>query len=115
MSCHMKADLLVDATLSDDIFQLFADAPIVDFAENRIVFLERSVLPDYLQWNIQQLHLERYTCLVSLGNNPLLAVHVHNIVRGQFPDVCEAECGETGKYEQVTSESKRGIGKLMFD
>lgn len=111
----MKADLLVYATLTDDILQLFTDAPVVDFAENRIVFLERSVLPDYLQWNIQQLHLERYACLVPLGNNPLLAVHVHNIVRGQFPDVCEAECGEAGKYEQVTGESKRCISKLMFD
>lgn len=77
--------------------------------------MERSVLPDYLQWNIQQLHLERYACLVSLGNNPLLAVYVHNIVRGQFPDVCKAECGEAGKDEKVTSESERCIGKLMFD
>ena len=51
---------------------------------------------------------------MSLGNNPLLAVYVHNIVRGQFPDVCKAECGEAGKDEKVTSESERCIGKLMF-
>ena len=115
MSSLMKADLLVYATLADDLFQLFADIPIVDFAENRIVLLERSVLSDYLQRDVQQLHLERYARLVSFGNNPFLAVHVHNLVRGQFPDVCEAECGEAGKDEQVTGESKRGIGKLMFD
>ena len=96
-------------------FQLLADVPIVDFAKNRIVLLERSVLSDYLQRNIQQLHLERNACLVPLGNNPLLAVHVHNLVRGQFLDVCETECGEAGKDEQVTGESKRGIGKLMLD
>ena len=76
----VKADLLVYATLADNLFQLLADVPIVDFAENRIV----------------------------------LAVHVHNLVRGQFPDVCETECGEAGKDEQVTGESKRGIGKLML-
>ena len=115
MSCQVKADLLVYVALTDDILQFFADAPIVDFAENRIVLLERSVLPDYLQRDVQQLHLERYTCLVPFGDNPLLAVHVHNLVRGQFPDVCEAECGEAGKDEQVTGESKRSIGKLMFD
>lgn len=111
----MKADLLVYATLADNLFQLLADIPIVDFAENRIVLLERSVLSDYLQRNVQQLHLERDARLVPLGDNPLLAVHVHNLVRGQFPDVCEAECGKTGKDEQVSGESKRGIGKLMLD
>lgn len=47
--------------------------------------------------------------------NPLLTVHIHNLVRGQFPDVCEAECGEAGKDKQVSGESKRGIGKLMLD
>lgn len=111
----MKADLLVYATLADNLFQLLADIPIVDFAENRIVLLERSVLSDYLQRNVQQLHLERDARLMPLGDNPLLAVHVHNLVRGQFPDVCEAECGKTGKDEQVSGESKRGIGKLMLD
>lgn len=111
----MKADLLVYATLADNLFQLLADIPIVDFAENRIVLLERSVLSDYLQRNVQQLHLERDARLVPLGDNPLLAVHVHNLVRGQFPDVCEAECGKTGKDEQISGESKRGIGKLMLD
>ena len=111
----MKADLLVYATLADNLFQLLADIPIVDFAENRIVLLERSVLSDYLQRNVQQLHLERDARLVPLGDNPLLAVHVHNLVRGQFPDVCEAECGKTGKDEQVSGESKRGIRKLMLD
>lgn len=30
----MKADLLVYATLADDFFQLLANIPIVDFAEN---------------------------------------------------------------------------------
>lgn len=115
MSSAMKADLLVYVALTDDILQFFADAPIVDFAENRIVLLEWSVLSNYLQRDIQQLHLERYTCLVPFGDNPLLAVHVHNLVRGQFPDVCEAECGEAGKDEQVTGENKRSIGKLMFD
>lgn len=34
MSCNMKADLLVYVALTDDILQLFADAPIVDFTEN---------------------------------------------------------------------------------
>ena len=48
MSSAMKADLLVYATLADNLFQLLADVPIVDFAENRIVLLEWSVLPDYL-------------------------------------------------------------------
>lgn len=115
MPTCMKADLLVYATLADNLFQLLADIPIVDFAENRIVLLERSVLSDYLQRNVQQLHLERDARLVPLGDNPLLAVHVHNLVRGQFPDVCEAECGKTGKDEQVSGESKRGIGKLMLD
>lgn len=115
MAGAMKADLLVYATLADNLFQLLADIPIVDFAENRIVLLERSVLSDYLQRNVQQLHLERDARLVPLGDNPLLAVHVHNLVRGQFPDVCEAECGKTGKDEQVSGESKRGIGKLMLD
>ena len=115
MAGAMKADLLVYATLADNLFQLLADVPIVDFAENRIVLLERSVLSDYLQRNVQQLHLERDARLVPLGDNPLLAVHVHNLVRGQFPDVCEAECGEAGKDEQVSGESKRGIGKLMLD
>ena len=115
MAGAMKADLLVYATLADNLFQLLADVPIVDFAENRIVLLERSVLSDYLQRNVQQLHLERDARLVPLGDNPLLAVHVPNLVRGQFPDVCEAECGKTGKDEQVSGESKRGIGKLMLD
>ena len=115
MAGAMKADLLVYPTLADNLFQLLADIPIVDFAENRIVLLERSVLSDYLQRNVQQLHLERDARLVPHGDNPLLDVKVHNLVRGQFPDVCEAECGKTGKDEQVSGESKRGIGKLMLD
>lgn len=113
MPTCMKADLLVYATLADNLFQLLADIPIVDFAENRIVLLERSVLSDYLQRNVQQLHLERDARLVPLGDNPLLAVHLHDAVGSQFLDVHERKSGKTRKHEQVTDVCQLRVCELV--
>ena len=65
--------------------------------------MERTVTLDYLQRDVQQLYLVRYARLVPFGNNPLLAVHLHNAVGGQFLDVHEREGSEAGENKNVTN------------
>ena len=98
----MKADVLIHTAFPYHFLQRLADRPIIQVGEHEVVFLERSVTLYYLQGNVQQLHLKRYTRLVSFGDNPLLAVHFHDAVVGQFLDVHERKGGEARKHEQVT-------------
>lgn len=85
----MKADVLIHTAFPYHLLQRLADGPIVQVGEHEVVFLERSITLNYLQRDVQQLHLERYARLVTLGDNPLLAVHLHDAVSGQFIDVHE--------------------------
>ena len=102
MSCSMEADVLIHTAFSYHLLQRLADGPIVQVGEHEVVFLERSVTLYYLQGDVQQLHLKRYARLVPLGDNPLLTVHFHDAVVGQFLDVHERKGGEARKDEQVT-------------
>ena len=85
----MEANRLIYTTFPYHFLQRFAYRPIVQIWKNEIVLLERTVTLDYLQGDVQQLHLVRYARLVPFGNNSLLAVHLHNTVSGQFLDVHE--------------------------
>ena len=76
----MKYPLL--SALFHPLFQRFADRPVVEIREYEIVFLTGSVTPDYLQWNIQQLHLEGDFCLVAFGQYPLLTIHFYDVAIG---------------------------------
>ena len=85
----MEANRLIYTAFTYHLLQRFADRPIVQIWKHKVIFLERTVTLDYLQGDVKQLHLERYARLVPFGNNPLLAVHLHNAVGGQFLDVHE--------------------------
>ena len=63
--------------------------------------------------NFQQFNLIGYTRLVTLADNPFLAVHLHDVVRSQFLQVHERQGGEVHKYEKVADKGKIGILKLM--
>ena len=76
----MEADVLIHTTFPYHFLQRLADGPIVQVGEHEVVFLERSVTLDYLQGDVQHLYLERYARLVTLGDNPLLAVHLHDFL-----------------------------------
>ena len=63
--------------------------------------------------DVQQLHLEWYARLAPFGDNPLLAVHFHDAVVGQFLDVHERESGEARKHEQVTDVRQPRVCELV--
>ena len=76
MTGAMIGDLFLYSAFFHYLFQLFAHRPIVDFSENQLVFRQVLVPFDYLQGNIQQLHLERDICLVPFRQYPFLTVHL---------------------------------------
>ena len=71
------------------------------------------VAVDNLQGYVHQLHLEGNIGLVSLADNPLVAVDVHDVVRGQVLHVNEREGGEADKYKNVTNEGQIVVLELM--
>ena len=109
----MEADVLIHTTFPYHFLQRLADGPIVQVGEHEVVFLERSVTLYYLQGNVQQFHLERYARLMPFGDNPLLAVHFHDAVVGQFLDVHERKGGEARKHEQVTDVRQLRVCELV--
>ena len=111
--CAVEGDVLCDTALADDFLEPLADRPIVDVPEYGVVFLKRSVSFDDLQGDIKQLHLERNMRLVSSRKYPLLAVHLHYIVGGEFLQVHERKGGEGGEDEQITHESGVTVGELV--
>ena len=113
MSCAMKRDVLCYPALFHHLFQRFADRPVVEIGEHEVILLQRSVTLYYLQGYIQQFHLERYFCLVPFGQYPLLTVHFHDTVIGQFLDVHEREGSEAGENENITDIGQFGIPKLV--
>ena len=111
--CAVEGDVLCDTALADDFLEPLADRPIVDVPEYGVVFLKRSVSFDDLQGDIKQLHLERNMRLVSSRKYPLLAVHLHYIVGGEFLQVHERKGGEGGEDEQITHEGGVTVGELV--
>ena len=109
----MEADVLIHTTFPYHFLQRLADGPIVQVGEHEVVFLERSVTLYYLQGNVQQFHLERYARLMPFGDNPLLAVHFHDAVVGQFLDVHERKGGEVRKHEQATDVRQLRVCELV--
>ncbi len=109
----MEADVLIHTTFPYHFLQRLADGPIVQVGEHEVVFLERSVTLYYLQGNVQQFHLERCARLMPFGDNPLLAVHFHDAVVGQFLDVHERKGGEALKHEQVTDVRQLRVCELV--
>ena len=90
----MEANRLIYTTFPYHFLQGLAYRPIVQIWENEIILLERTVTLDYLQGEVQQLHLVRYARLVPVGNNPLLAVHFNDAVGGQLLDSPHRTGGE---------------------
>ena len=76
----MKYPLL--SALFHPLFQRFADRPVVEIREYEIVFRQILVPFDYLQGNIQQLHLERDICLVPFRQYPFLTIHFYDVAIG---------------------------------
>jgi len=68
---------------------------------------------DNLQGDVHQLHLEGDIRLVTLADNPLVTIDVHDVVRGQVLHVDEREGGEAHEYKNVTHEGEIVILKLM--
>ena len=104
----MVGDLLLYSAFRHYLFQLFAHRPIVDFPENQPVFRQILVPFDYLQGNIQQLHLERDICLVPFRQYPFLTVHLHYFVRCEFFHIHERQGGEAGENEQIPHQCEGG-------
>ena len=71
------------------------------------------VAVDNLQGYIHQFHLEGNVGLVTLADNPLVTVDVHDVVRHQVLDVDEREGGEAHEHKNVTNESEIIILELM--
>ena len=111
--CAVEGNVLCDAALAHDFLEPLADRPVVDVPEYGVVFLKRSVSFDDLQGDIKQLHLERNMRLVSSRKYPLLAVHLHYIVGGEFLQVHERKGGEGGEDEQITHEGGVTVGELV--
>ncbi len=114
MSCTMEADFLGNAAFLYHLAHPFAYRPIVEIGKYKVVFLERLVAFDYLQRNVQQLHLERHTRLMPLGDNPFLSVYLHNLVVAQFLDVHERQGGKAGKDKNITQVGVLGVFELKF-
>ena len=66
MSQAVEGNILRNTALFYHLFQWFTDVPIVEIGKYKFVLLESLISPDYLQWNIQQLHLEIDLCFVAL-------------------------------------------------
>ena len=113
MSCRVVGDMLLYSAFRHYLFQLFAHRPIVDFPENQLVFRQILVPFDYLQGNIQQLHLERDICLVPFRQYPFLTVHLHYFIRCEFFHIHERQGGEAGENEQVSHQCEGGVVKLV--
>ena len=113
MTCAMVGDLLLYSAFRHYLFQLFAHRPIVDFSENQPVFRQILVPFDYLQGNIQQLHLERDICLMPFRQYPFLTVHLHYFVRCEFFHIHERQGGEAGENEQIPHQCEGGVVKLV--
>ena len=71
------------------------------------------VTVDNLQRYVHQLHLKGYVSLVTFADDPLVAVDVHDVVRGQVLHVDEREGGEAHEYKNVTNESQIVVLELM--
>ena len=109
----MVRDLLLYAAFTDNLFQLLAHRPVVDFPEHGFVSRTILVAFDYLHGNIKQFHLERDIGLVPLADYPFLAVHFHDFIRSQFLHVHKTKGGEAGENEKVTHQCECGIFKLV--
>ena len=68
---------------------------------------------DNLQGDVHQLHLEGDVGLVTLADNPLVTVDVHDVVRRQVLHVDEREGGEAHEYKNITNEGEIVILELM--
>ena len=88
VSCNgMKSPLKFHTLLSS--FSAVYRCSNSSIREHEFVLLKPLVTLDYLQWNIQQLHLEIDLCFVSLRQYPLLSVNLYNIIGGQFLNIHE--------------------------
>ena len=68
---------------------------------------------DNLQGNVHQLYLEGDIGLVSLADDPLVAVDVHDVVHRQVLHVNERKGGEAHEYKNVTHEGQIIVLELM--
>ena len=50
---------------------------------------------------------------MSMADNPLVTINVHNVVRSQFLYVNKREGREADKDEDVTNEGEIGVVELM--
>ena len=73
------------------------------------------VAVDDLQRNVHQLHLEGDARLVSLTDNPLVTIDVHNVVRCQVLHVDEREGCEADECKNVTNEGEIVVLELHIE
>ena len=73
------------------------------------------VAVDDLQRNVHQLHLEGDVGLVTLADNPLVTVDVHDVVRRQVLHVDEREGGEAHEYKNVTNKGEIVVLELHIE
>ena len=71
------------------------------------------VTVDNLQGNVHQFHLEGDVGFVTLADNPLVAIDVHDVVCGQVLHIDEREGGEAHKDEYITNEGETVFVELM--
>ena len=99
----MVGDGFLNAAGGHHRFQLLAHRPVIHLAEHQFVFLQMLVAVDDLQGYVHQLHLEGDVGLVTLADDPLVAVDVHDVVRGQVLHIDEREGGEAHEYKDVAN------------
>ena len=71
------------------------------------------VAVDNLQGYVHQFHLKGDVGFVTLADDPLVAIDVHNVVSCQVLHVNEREGGEAHKDEDVTDEGEICILELV--
>ena len=113
MSRAVKAYGFLNTTGLHDLLQFLAHRPVIRLTEHQFVFLQVFVAVDNLQGYVHQLYLVRDACLVTVADNPLVTVDVHDVVRSQFLNVNKRQGGETDKDEDVTHKGKIIVLKLM--
>ncbi len=113
MAPAVQADLLLYPAGCNNLLQLLADRPVVEFAEYELVFLQGLVTLNDLQRYIHQFHLVGYVGLVAVRHNPLVTVDVHNIIGCQVLHVNESQSRSTDEHEDVTDKGQVGILKIM--
>ena len=114
MAGDMKRNSFLDATHYRYFFDALVDAVKVANVEQVIAVSERFVSLNYLHRNIQQLDLERYACLLTLGHYPRSTVYHGDVIFRQVLDVDESYTCPTAKDKKVSRKCHVGVFQLYL-